>query len=80
MDKMNYASPDVNRFIVKSLTYYPIIIRLTSFRPESEVYTLRVIAPHIFINPPSYSYVTFKNKLMLFFLCSVNDASFMYCL
>ena len=46
--------------------------RLAPLRPDSGVNTLRVIGPHIFINP-SYSYVVFKNKL-IFFLCSVNDA------
>jgi len=66
----------VNRFIVKSLTYYSIIIRLASLRPDSNVYTLRVIAPHIVFNPQNYSYVTFKNKFIIFVLCSVNDASF----
>ena len=65
----------MNRFKVKSLTYYPIIIRLASLRPDSGVYTLRVIAPDICIYSQSYSYVNFKNKL-IFFLCSVNDASF----
>ena len=60
------TSPYVNRFIVKSMTYYPIIIRLASLRPDSGVYTSRVIAPHIFINSQSYSYVTLKNKFILF--------------
>jgi len=38
------TSPDVNRFLViTSLTYYPITIRLASQRPDSGVYTLRVM-------------------------------------
>jgi len=57
------------------MEYYPIVIRLAPLRPDSGVYSLRGIAPHIFINPQSYSYVVFKNKL-IFFLCSVNDAAF----
>jgi len=53
----------VNRFIVKIPTYYPMYIRLASLRPDSGVYTL---AAHIFINPQSYLYVTFKNELIFF--------------
>jgi len=44
--------------------------------PDSGVYTLRVIAPHTFINTQSSSYVTFKKTLIFLFLGSVNDASF----
>jgi len=60
------TSPDVNRFIVKSLTCYPIIIRLASLRPDAGVYTLRVIPAHLFINLQSYSCGTFKNKVIFF--------------
>jgi len=56
------TSPDVNRFIVKSLTYYPTIIRLASLRPDSGVYTLSHSSTYInFIISQSYSYVSFKN-------------------
>jgi len=61
-------SQDVNRFIVKYLTYYPIIIRLASLRPDAGVNTLRVIPAHIFIN-----LLRIKGY---YFLYSVNDASF----
>ena len=37
------TSPDVNRLIVKSLTCFPIVVRLTSLRPDSGVYTLWVM-------------------------------------
>ena len=37
------TSPDVNRFRVKIMTYYLIIIRLSSLRLDSGVYTLRVM-------------------------------------
>jgi len=52
-----------------------MIIRLASQRPDSGVYTLRVIASHMFINP----YVTLKNKLILFSFEASTMHHLMFC-
>ena len=39
---------NLNRFIVKSVTYYPIIIWLASLRQDSEVYTLSHSSTYIY--------------------------------
>jgi len=70
----------MNRFIVKCLTYYPIIIRSASVCPDSGVCTLRVIAPYIFINPQRYSFVTFKKKLIFVSFVALMMHYLMYCL
>jgi len=67
------TSPDVNRFKVKSLTYFPIIIRFVSLRPDFGVYT-GAIASHI------YSYVIFKNKLIVFSFVALMMHHLMHCL
>ena len=65
MDKIYYVYRCEPVYSKKS-DILPMTIRLVSLRPDSGVYTLRVIAPHIFINPQIYSYVTFKNKWICF--------------
>ena len=40
MDKINHVFRCEPVYRKKSLTYYPIIIRLASLRPDSGVYTL----------------------------------------
>ena len=62
---MNFV-PRCEPVYSKKSDIFTIIIRLASLRPDAGVYTLRVIPAHIFNNPQSYSFVTFKNKVIFF--------------